>query len=67
VREFYSTPDPERAWEILQQYGVEYVVVTPYERTIMDERGRRKFEEMVERGWLQVAYRDDDSVVYRLG
>ncbi|MFP4344744.1 MAG: DUF2298 domain-containing protein [Anaerolineales bacterium] len=35
VSQFYNTPDPEEAWAILQEYGVEYVVLTPYERLYM--------------------------------
>ncbi len=35
VVEFYNTPSSKTAWEILQRYHVEYVVLTPYERAYM--------------------------------
>ncbi len=66
VRRFYDTEDARHALTILDLYGVTYVILTPYERAYMAPEGLPKFAEMEARGWLSVAYRDDESVVYRV-
>jgi YYY domain-containing protein len=50
VSEFYNTPDPEEAWAILQEYGVEYVVLTPYERLYMQPQTLTPSEPGTEEG-----------------
>jgi uncharacterized membrane protein len=66
VRTFYGTQNPEQARSILEQYHVEYVIVTPYEYAYGDPAGLPKFETMVERGWLEIVFRYDTSTVYRV-
>mgnify|MGYP000601390176 CR=1 FL=1 len=56
VPECYVTTDVERAWEILQKYGVRYVTVGPYERLYYPPEGLAKFDEMAARGMLRVVY-----------
>ncbi|MGC9520596.1 MAG: DUF2298 domain-containing protein [Anaerolineae bacterium] len=66
VEVFYSTIDAEAAHRILERYQVGYVILGPYERAYMMPVGLTKFVEMVERGWLEVVYRDADSTIYRV-
>ncbi len=66
VRVFYNSGSPERAREILAKYQVEYVILAPYERAYMLPEGLPKFQTMVEKGWLEVVYQDQDSTIYRV-
>jgi YYY domain-containing protein len=66
VRECYNTPDPDRALAILRQYGVRYVYVGPYERLYYDLVGLFKFDGMVVRGLLRVAYDREGVRIYEV-
>ena len=66
VRDFYNTISPEFARDILEKYDVDYIVLTPYERAYMLVESTWKFTEMVERGWLSVAYEEPEAVVYKV-
>jgi uncharacterized membrane protein len=68
VREMYDTTDLGRARELLELYLVDYVVVGEMERAFYDGEGLAKFDEMVEAGEAEVAYRHPDGplVIYRL-
>lgn len=66
VRLFYNTSDPHVAHEILTRYDVSYVILTPYERAYMLSESMPKFEDMVDYGWLEVAYRSVDATIYRV-
>jgi uncharacterized membrane protein len=71
VDAFYYTPDIEAAWNILQTYEVEYIIVGSLERIyyqdierlpeggirINTSPGITKFEQMVEMGLLTAPYR----------
>jgi uncharacterized membrane protein len=65
VRLFYSTADPARALDILRRYGVQYVILAPYERAYMMPQGLPKFDWLVEQGWLEIVYQDTWSTVFR--
>jgi uncharacterized membrane protein len=56
VNECYNTTDIARAEEILEQYDVGYVYVGEYERAYYDAQALAKFDQMVERGLLQLVY-----------
>jgi len=64
IRVFYNSGSPDRAREILNRYQVEYVILAPYERAYMLPEGLPKFATMVELGWLEVVYQDQDSTIY---
>jgi YYY domain-containing protein len=66
IRRFYNTAVPEEAFDVLQRYGVTYVVLAPYERAYMLPEGEPKFAQMVERGWLEVAYQEPEATIYRV-
>jgi YYY domain-containing protein len=66
IRDFYNTTNPERAMDILRQYEVKYVVLTPYERAYMVPEGEAKFATLVAQERLEVVYRDEDAIVYRV-
>jgi len=66
VRMFYDTESPALAEDILERYGVRYVILTPYEQAIMAPEGMDKFPQMVASGVLEIAYLDELSIVYRV-
>ncbi len=66
IRMFYNSGSPDRAHDILTRYQVKYVILAPYERAYMLPEGLPKFATMVEKGWLEVVYQDQDSTIYRV-
>jgi YYY domain-containing protein len=76
VNAFYFTSDINEAWRILQDYDVEYVIVSDFERaryTVRDQFGNGmytggidKFDRMVEMGLLEEVYREGSGVIYRV-
>ena len=46
VRTLYETPDVDRAREIIERYGVDYVIVGPRERASYGTDGLAKFREL---------------------
>lgn len=67
VNAFYSTPDILAAADILRLYQVQYVVKTSYEQArYADTGGLDKFNEMVERGMLEIVYQEGGATIYRV-
>lgn len=64
VQEAYRTRDPDRAYEILRRYGVEYLVVGGLERAYFP-RGQEKWAARVGVLW-DLAYSNEGVDVYRL-
>jgi uncharacterized membrane protein len=57
VNFFYRTDDLDAAWRILAHYDVEYVVLAGLERArYVGSGGFAKFDEMVNRGWLEIVH-----------
>jgi uncharacterized membrane protein len=66
VREFYNTPDPERAMEIASRYDVSYVVVGGLEHAVYDSQGLSKFEDMAQAGLLLKVYDANSVQIFRV-
>ena len=66
VETMYSTPSHDRALELLERYRVSYIVVGALERGYYGERGIAKFDAMVEKGSLTLAYGNDGTGIYRV-
>ncbi len=65
VREIYSTPDIERALELLRMYEVEYVVVGQLERLYYPAQGLEKFDLMAREGLARVVYQNEGTKIYQ--
>jgi uncharacterized membrane protein len=65
VNEFYLTTDPEGAKDILDKYGVKYIVVGQLERALYPGSGIQKFDLMEGIFWQEV-YRTGDTVIYQV-
>jgi YYY domain-containing protein len=66
VNACFSTTDIAQAEEILDHYGVRYIYVGEYERAYYDARGLAKFDQMVERGLLRLAYSAHGVTIYEV-
>jgi uncharacterized membrane protein len=78
VAAFYNTPSMETAWDLIQFYDIEYIIVGVLERVTYNDMlqsqitgevesglspGISKFERMVDHGLLEVVYEADTCVM----
>lgn len=66
VRQIYNTTDISTAKELLEKYEVEYIVVGELERAYYSEKGLKKFEEMVRRGWVKSVFESQKVRIFRI-
>ena len=66
VRQFYDTGSIDIAVDLLWMHRVEYIVVSDYEAAHATPEGLAKFQRMVDRGLLSVAYAKDSGAIYRV-
>jgi uncharacterized membrane protein len=66
VREFYNTPDANRAMEIAQRCDVSYVVVGGLERAVYDPAGLNKFRVIAQSGTLLKVYDANNVQIYEV-
>ena len=66
VATIYSSPSQLRALELLDAYGVSYIVVGDLERAYYDHRGIAKFDAMVSDGTLALEYSNTGTLIYRV-
>jgi YYY domain-containing protein len=66
VNAFYETHSIGAAWQILQFYGVDYVIVGRLEEAYYNAEGLAKFDQMVEEGLLEVVWQEGETTVYRV-
>jgi YYY domain-containing protein len=66
VNAFYQTTSIGTAWDIIQFYHIQYVIVGKLERAYYLEQGLAKFDQMVEQGLLEPVYQQGSSTVYRV-
>jgi uncharacterized membrane protein len=65
VAEFYITSDTSRTKDILEKYGVEYVIVGQLEHALYPGQGLEKFSSLQGVLWQEV-FRFEDTVIYRV-
>ncbi|MGQ9491173.1 MAG: DUF2298 domain-containing protein [Anaerolineae bacterium] len=65
-QEFFRTTDIGRARELLRLLRVSYVYIGRLERILFSAQSLEKFDRMVERGDLDVVYRNAGVVIYRV-
>ena len=59
-----TTRDIATAWNILQYYDVEYIIVSGLERAYYPPESLAKFEAMVDIGLLNVTYESGNATLY---
>lgn len=66
VNAFYQTTSIGTAWEMLQHYRVDYVVVGKLEQAYYLPEGLAKFRQMVDLGLLEPVFEQGSSTIYRV-
>ena len=66
VSAIYNTLSKHAALELIDQYGVRYIVVGDLERIYYLPHGIEKFDRMVRDGTLELAYANDRTTIYRV-
>lgn len=66
VNAFYETHSVGTAWQILDFYDVDYVIVGRLEQAYYNAEGLDKFNDMVEEGLLEVVWHQGESTIYRV-
>ena len=66
VSSIYNTLSKNAALELIDQYGVRYIVVGDLERIYYLPHGIEKFDRMVEDGTLELAYANHGTTIYRV-
>lgn len=66
AKEFFNTPDLNRARELIRQLNISYIYVGQLERTVYDSGGLAKFERMREAGELELVYENSEVKIYRV-
>ena len=66
VSAIYNTLSKNEALELIDRYGVRYIVVGDLERIYYLPRGIEKFDQMVNDGTLELAYANYGTTIYRV-
>ena len=66
VAEIYNTVDLDRARELLDHYGVTYIIVGEEERAYYAPDGLAKFETLKNEGYLRAAYQGGAVTIYEI-
>jgi len=66
VNFFYDTPFADDAQQVLDRYGVKYIVVGPLERAAYASQSLEKFDNMVNDGRLARVYQNEGVVIYEV-
>ncbi len=66
ARDFFSTPDISRALQLIRELRVSYIYVGQLEHAVYDTAGLAKFDEMVQRGELEVVYENERVKIYQV-
>jgi uncharacterized membrane protein len=66
VNAFYNTNDIDQALDFLEQYDAAYIYVGQLEQTYYRPDGLQKFEQMAAAGYLEEAYRNEGTTIYRV-
>ncbi len=64
--EFWTVEDISRTLEIIRQVDIHYIYVGQLERQQYPPQVLAKFDRMVEKGWLNVVYRNDGVTIYKV-
>jgi YYY domain-containing protein len=66
VATFYNTADIGEALQLLRRYDARYVVVGQVEHVYYSDRGLPKFAQMVQAGFLRIAYQNEGTIIYQV-
>ena len=66
TREFFNTTDIDRARELIGQMYISYIYIGKLERTVYDQMGLRKFDEMADSGEVRLVFENPEVKIYRV-
>ncbi|MEE8163236.1 MAG: hypothetical protein V3T92_04385, partial [Anaerolineae bacterium] len=66
ARDFFNTPDIARALQLIRELRISYIYVGQLERAVYDPAGLAKFDEMEQRGELEVVYENEMVKICRV-
>jgi len=69
VNDFYNTADIQTAKNFLNKFAVDYIIVSDLERAYYSNEGLEKFNDMVNQGYLQRYYGNQDgstAIIYQV-
>ncbi len=66
IRQFYQTGSIDIAVDLIHHYSVKYIIVSHFEGAHSTPEGLAKFQRMVNRGLLTVAYAVDGGTIYKV-
>ncbi len=65
VNQFWFATDPGRTLDLMDELGIEYVYFGQLERALYGEQSQARFDALVQSGEMEVAYRNERTVIYR--
>ncbi len=66
ARDFFNTPDVSRALDLIRELHISYIYVGQLEHAVYDSAGLAKFDQMVQRGDLEVVYENERTRIYEV-
>ena len=66
TREFFNTTDIDRTRELIDQMYISYIYIGKLERTVYDQMGLRKFDEMADNGEVRLVFENPEVKIYRV-
>jgi YYY domain-containing protein len=66
ARDFFNTTDITRALQLIRELRISYIYIGQLEQAVYDPAGLAKFDEMVQRGELEVVYENERVRIYRV-
>lgn len=66
AEEFWTTTDAQRAQQLIDELGVNYIYIGQLERIVYSPQALAKFDQLAATGALQVAYSNDGVTIYRV-
>ncbi len=66
VTAMYDLPDIATCWKMMQFFNVQYIIVGGLERVVYTPEGLAKFDQMVQRGLLEVVYNQNGDKIYHV-
>jgi uncharacterized membrane protein len=65
VNEFWNTPDPGRALELIDQLDIDYIYVGQVERILYGDYVEEKFEQLQQQGDLELVFENEQTKIYK--
>ena len=63
--EFWTTPDPGRTLELIEELNIRYIYVGQLERIIYGEQISDKFEQLRAQGELELVFENEKTKIYK--